>query len=338
MNSKSKEQDLLGLHRKRFIQSASQLNFSGNNPTEKVKTCRKLIKTQDNMNFKTNAVKDILFNDPDRPQMLSHNQEDMLLGTSLASVVRSPHKQDRNVLYNNERLKHREMTFNALCQIDRGELTIDDLQYNLESLGYHFPIEASSDISRAVAAGRLDIKKVMQQLDVLIFKNIMLHEQPSEERIVTIKTRLLETLSEYGYEAMNKLSQLFRELDIDSNQCLSMEEFITGCYRFGLNDIPTSDLSLLFYSFDKNGDGVLQYEEFFNELRGQLRGRRKEIVTRAYQKICRIANRPVLLEEALEHFKASAHPQVATREKTAKAIREEFIEYFKSIPVSIILS
>ena len=49
--------------------------------------------------------------------------------------------------------------------------------------------------------------------------------------------------------------------------------------------VGDSDLRVLFNSFDRNGDGELQYDEFMDGLRGQLNASRRDIVQKAFLKL-----------------------------------------------------
>lgn len=64
------------------------------------------------------------------------------------------------------------------------------------------------------------------------------------------------------------------------------------------------DIANLFSLFDSNGDGLIDYNEFVNEMRGVLSSLRQQIVERAYRSIDKQGLGQVNVSDILRSFNA----------------------------------
>ena len=77
------------------------------------------------------------------------------------------------------------------------------------------------------------------------------------------------------------LKRLFKMMDDDGSQTLSVPEFGKACkdFKIGISD---ENVPILFALFDKNGDKTLQFDEFIAAVRTPLTPARAKIVEKAY--------------------------------------------------------
>jgi Ca2+-binding EF-hand superfamily protein len=307
---------------------------------QKPRSYRKMVSSSDNPSvndkviFKNKEIKNLLFFDGDNNgtvPLLSHNQEDMVTGNTGKRNLRNENGNGTTATYNIEQRLQREQVSAALRKLDTGMITMDDFQDMLFSLGIDIPEDFMSEIRRGVVSGRLDVRKFMKMLDANIFKSSVIDTVVNDNVASLAAKKFRENILTKGFEAFNNLSLIFKEIDENNDGKLTFSEFKNGCKQlsilFNLNDV---ELRSLFHSFDKNGDGELQYEEFIFGIRGELSSIRKQIVRKAFKKLDRHCTESVSLDVLGENFNASNHPQVMTREKSAKQVTTDFLRWFSS--------
>jgi Ca2+-binding EF-hand superfamily protein len=312
---------------------------------QKPRSYRKMVSSSDNPSvndkviFKNKEIKNILFFDGDNNgtvPLLSHNQEDMVTGSTGKKNLRNEHGNGTTATYNIEQRLQREQVSAALRKLDNGVITMDDFQDMLFSLGIDIPEDFMSEIRRGVVSGRLDVRKYMKMLDANIFKSSVIDMVVNDNIASLAAKKFRENILKKGFEAFNNLSLIFKEIDENNDGKLTFSEFKNGCKQmsilFNLNDV---ELRSLFHSFDKNGDGELQYEEFLIGIRGELSSIRKQIVRKAFKKLDRHCTGNVSLDVVGENFNALNHPQVMTGEKSAKQVITDFLRWFSSDEVRL---
>ena len=84
-----------------------------------------------------------------------------------------------------------------------------------------------------------------------------------------------------GAKGMIGLQRLFKIMDDDGTQTLSLPEFSKACrdFRIGISD---ENVPILFSKFDVNNDGTISYDEFLNAVRDPMNDRRLALVEKAF--------------------------------------------------------
>ncbi len=314
--------DIIGLQRKRSTNGMKTAFHESADLDIVQKPMRKMVTdgpVNDQTIFKAEQIKKTLFNDSEPVGLLSHNQEDMVFG--------SIGNKDFNVSFNVESKVQREQVLAALRKLDIGAITMDDFQDMLFSIGVDLPEALAVDIRRSVVSGRMDVKKYVKLLDACIFKQAAIEESVTKSEIENIKDQYLHAISMQGLGALSKLSQCFRDFDVDSDGRLTFSEFKMGSDALCAS-LDEAELRLLFHSFDKNGDGVLEYEEFVDSIRGSLSAERSMWIRRAFQKLDKHGEGFILLDDLVQSFNALGHPNVVKSQNSPREVTSEFVRWF----------
>lgn len=315
--------DTMGHQRKRAATRAQHINVFDNDVGTAPRTTKKMnfdSAVGDQSMFKTTTVRDMVFTDKDSMPLLSHMQSDMINGTA---------GEDVTLYFNSEQKLQREQIMAALRKLDAGELTMDSFQDKLFALGFELPELIGANLRRAVQTGKLDLRRIMKMFDSTILKVNALDTIPDRRKIDALKDQFSEQIKSHGTTSIIELAQIFRKFDTDGNESLCLNEFTRGCQDFGVN-MNQEDLRLLFNAFDRNGDGVLQYDEFLTAIRGPLKGTRQVQVATAFQKMNRMLEEFVSLDIFMEEFDCSAYPEVRSGERSKREVSNEFVTWFSN--------
>ena len=95
--------------------------------------------------------------------------------------------------------------------------------------------------------------------------------------------------------------------------------------------LSPSEFERLFKYFDKNNDGVLDYNEFLTGLRGNLNPRRRVVVGRAFKKFDKSGNGVVDLEDLAGVYDVSKHPRLRSGAKTKEELLNEWLGQWDTI-------
>ena len=93
-------------------------------------------------------------------------------------------------------------------------------------------------------------------------------------------------------------------------------------------DLSDADINILFLLFDADHNESITYDEFLIAIRGVMNSRRAAVVSLAFDHIDRDGSGLVDIEELKDAFVSSQHPDVLSRERTAEAVRMEFLDTF----------
>lgn len=78
-------------------------------------------------------------------------------------------------------------------------------------------------------------------------------------------------------------------------------------------------------SFDRDGNGVVDFNEFLVTLKGDLNDQRKEVIGAAYKKLDVTGDGKVTLDDIAKLYDASQHPDVVQGKRSEQDIFMEFM-------------
>jgi len=105
---------------------------------------------------------------------------------------------------------------------------------------------------------RSNIKQEIKKTQHLVDSIEALEKKRPREKVTVIQ---IQELKEELATHPRSIQDVFIRLDEDGNGSLDKHEFMQGLLNMNV-DLNEHEFELLFYFFDKNGDGVLDYEEF----------------------------------------------------------------------------
>jgi len=118
-------------------------------------------------------------------------------------------------------------------------------------------------------------------------------------------------------------------MDDDNSKTLSRAEFEKACRDFK-TEMSSEDVGVIFYAFDLNRDGYIQYDEFLRVIRGEMNDYRRSITVRAFQKLDKNSDGTIEVQDLIGVYNPSKHPSVIEGRKTPEQVLGEFLETFET--------
>ena len=101
---------------------------------------------------------------------------------------------------------------------------------------------------------------------------------------------------------------------------MDYDEFSKALNEFKIN-LSTDECICLFNQFDKNGNGIIEYDELVNQIRGSMNQKRKDIVAKAFKKLDIDQSGFIDMDEIKYSYNAKNNPDV----KKEKKLKKKFI-------------
>ena len=133
---------------------------------------------------------------------------------------------------------------------------------------------------------------------------------------------------------------------------LDVDDFRWGFIDFGIQ-MSKEESEEVLKAFDRDGNGLVDFNEFLVTLKGDLNDTRKEIIAQAYKKLDVTGDGKVTLDDVAKLYDASQHPEVVSGKRSEQDIfmefmslwdtqvkdgivtLDEFMEYYKDISASV---
>ena len=137
-----------------------------------------------------------------------------------------------------------------------------------------------------------------------------------------------DNIKSKGIRCIIALENNFRALDEDNSQTIDFASFKKTSidFKFGLNE---ESLQNLFFFFDKEEKGRIDYDEFIRIIRGQMSNSRKELIEKIFENLEPDKDGIVPLDKLSEYFNPEAHPDVLAGLRKPDDVYNEFMETFE---------
>jgi len=151
----------------------------------------------------------------------------------------------------------------------------------------------------------------------------------SRSIVERVKNKIIER---GGANGIRTCTRLLKRMDKDGSLSLDKEELLEGLCVYGIRNIDDTeggDLDKLMKFFDRDSSGKISIEEFLRGVRGNMPGKRKKLVRQAYNCLDVTADGQVTIDDFIQAYDATHHPQVIAGEITPEEAVEEFMENFE---------
>jgi len=138
-----------------------------------------------------------------------------------------------------------------------------------------------------------------------------------------------EIINQRGNYGIRGLGRSFRIMDDAGDGRLDREDFKWGLYDYGIH-FDDEQFEDLLDMFDKNGDGLISFDEFLVTIRGPLNERRQKLIYMAYDVLDKDGSGQVTRKDIEAAYDTSEHPQVISGEKTSAEVITEFMEQWET--------
>lgn len=138
----------------------------------------------------------------------------------------------------------KQQIFSLVRKMDAGEITATVFQDKLFTMGFEIPQNVVQLLKNFESSGKVNFKEFIGAFDKY-FDARSGESTATPAQIDVIKAKIRATLKTRGACGVANLAKVFRDMDEDGSQSLSLSEFKKGIYGYGL-DLESNDLRLLF--------------------------------------------------------------------------------------------
>lgn len=148
----------------------------------------------------------------------------------------------------------------------------------------------------------------------------------SRNIVEKVKARIIER---GGASGLHGVTRLLKSMDTDGSKNLDRRELMQGLRAYGINNISDREMQVLFNHFDRDGSGRITIEEFLLGLKSGMSFERKQLVRKAFNLIDKTGDGMVKVEDILQLYNFSAHPNVISGRLSLEQAAEELLEHFE---------
>ncbi|KAJ8373539.1 hypothetical protein SKAU_G00041190 [Synaphobranchus kaupii] len=157
-------------------------------------------------------------------------------------------------------------------------------------------------------------------------KQGLLKEEHQDRKILkAIQGVMQDSVRKRSVRTLTGLGKLLRGADASGDGVLGKEEIHRAMEDFHLT-LPDKDLDAAWRILDQNGDGQVDYGEFFRGVMGEMNEFRKSFVRKAYMKLDPNKSGSVPMTNIEKFYCAKGHPQVVSGESTEGELKAGFIQ------------
>ena len=175
------------------------------------------------------------------------------------------------------------------------------------------------DFHKTQAPFGVDSKETKEKIVNNLNKNSNIYE---------IIEKLRNIISKRGSRGIMSIRREFMIADNENNKTVSIDTFKKFCHDYRI-DLTNNEINLLFAELDKNKIGVIDYQEFLNNVIGEMSEKRKKIIIQVFKSLDKNKIGEVELDDIREAYNAKMHPDVISGKKTEEEILAEFLDTFE---------
>lgn len=122
---------------------------------------------------------------------------------------------------------------------------------------------------------------------------------------------------------------MFKAIDRNRNNSVDPIEFKYAMRDYGI-PISDAEVTQIVKYFDTNKDGKISFDEFLRAVRGELNERRTEMVHMAYKVLDNTGDGIVKVDDVMNAYDPSYHPDFISGRKNEREIIEEFMQVWET--------
>eukprot|EP01105_Mastigella_eilhardi_P005268 TRINITY_DN17008_c0_g1_i1.p1 TRINITY_DN17008_c0_g1~~TRINITY_DN17008_c0_g1_i1.p1 ORF type:complete len:346 (-),score=106.19 TRINITY_DN17008_c0_g1_i1:109-1119(-) len=142
--------------------------------------------------------------------------------------------------------------------------------------------------------------------------------------------RMREAMAARGVRNIMELGRAFRIMDDSHDHRLQPEEFRKAAHDYGFN-LSENDVEMLLKVMDRDGNGLIDYDEFLRVVRGEMSEDRREWVRKAFSKLDANKNGVIQVDDIRKFYSAKGNPDVLSGKLTEDQVFAQFLDCFDSI-------
>lgn len=197
-----------------------------------------------------------------------------------------------------------------------GVLTIEQFTKVLANIGCAFKpedVEALFSAYDAEGSGKICCDKLANYYALRgsgnnpnVKPKFKVEAEPPNQVLQKVRKNLVER----GNYGIRSLGILFRRIDASGKKKVDRHEFAWAMKENG-HILSSLEFERLFKYFDRNNDGVVDYVEFMQGIRGELSERRRTAVYEVFRRLDVAGNGKVPLDDLILAYNVEKHPKVS---------------------------
>ena len=147
-------------------------------------------------------------------------------------------------------------------------------------------------------------------------------------RVLEVINKAKDIINKRGVESIRSSGRVFRQFpSYDGKDKVNKDDFIFGLRECGIN-LPKHELDVIMNFFEKDRDGMINFTEFLNALRGKPNERRQAIIDKAFLQFDKEGTGIIDVTEIRQVYNCSKHPKVVSAEMSEEQVFSLFLKNF----------
>ena len=148
------------------------------------------------------------------------------------------------------------------------------------------------------------------------------------DRVLEVVNKAKDIINKRGVESIRSSGRVFRQFpSYDGRNKVNKDDFLFGLRECGIN-LPQNDLNIILNFFEKDNDGMINFSEFLNALRGKPNERRQAIIDKSFLKFDKEGTGLIDVMEIRQVYNCSKHPKVVSAEMSEEQVFSLFLKNF----------